>query len=306
MILNRNPQGIFAQLMAIGIVALFAIPLLGASSGELVGAHAPVGAAMLVGAFVFGICMQILLGCGSGTLVNAGSGNGIAVVALPFFALGSFLGAFHLDWWTGIYSFDTVVLSGNSGLAMTLAGLICVALIVVTFADKSQLRVPKRLWIAALLVSGLAVLHLVTAGQPWGVVYGLGLWVAKATSYFGADLSGSVFWTADAHQTRIKETLFTDVTSLTNIGLIAGAAFFTWTQAGFTAVTRPISARVWLVIMLTGFLMGYSARLAFGCNVGAFFSGISTGSLHGWAWFAMAFVGAWCGIKMRKKLGLED
>ena len=27
------------------------------------------------GAFVFGVCMQLVLGCGSGTMVNAGSGN---------------------------------------------------------------------------------------------------------------------------------------------------------------------------------------------------------------------------------------
>jgi hypothetical protein len=35
-----------------------------------------------------------------------------------------------------------------------------------------------------------------------------------------------------------------------------------------------------------GLVLGYSARLAFGCNVGAYFSGIASGSLHGWVWFA--------------------
>ena len=38
-----------------------------------------------------------------------------------------------------------------------------------------------------------------------------------------------------------------------------------------------------------GLALGYASRLAFGCNVGAFFSGIATGSLHGWVWFAAAF-----------------
>jgi uncharacterized membrane protein YedE/YeeE len=39
--------------------------------------------------------------------------------------------------------------------------------------------------------------------------------------------------------------------------------------------------------------------MALGCNVGAFFSGISSGSLHGWAWFAAAFVGSALGLKLR-------
>jgi uncharacterized membrane protein YedE/YeeE len=52
-------------------------------------------------------------------------------------------------------------------------------------------------------------------------------------------------------------------------------------------------------------LLGYSSRLAFGCNVGAFFSGIATGSLHGWVWFASAFLGAFAGIPIRRLSGLE-
>ena len=37
--------------------------------------------------------------------------------------------------------------------------------------------------------------------------------------------------------------------------------------------------------------MGYGARLAFGCNIGALFSGIASGSLHGWLWMAAALAG---------------
>ena len=45
--------------------------------------------------------------------------------------------------------------------------------------------------------------------------------------------------------------------------------------------------------------------LDFGCNVGAFFSGISTGSLHGWVWFAAAFAGSVLGVRLRSILGFE-
>ena len=77
MILERDPSGLIAQLVCIGIVAMAAFPLLAASGAELKGAHAPVGVAMIGGAFVFGAAMQVVLGCGSGTLVNAGSGNAV-------------------------------------------------------------------------------------------------------------------------------------------------------------------------------------------------------------------------------------
>jgi hypothetical protein len=38
-------------------------------------------------------------------------------------------------------------------------------------------------------------------------------------------------------------------------------------------------------------MMGYGAWLAFGCNVGAYFSGIASTSLHGWLWIACALLG---------------
>ena len=36
--------------------------------------------------------------------------------------------------------------------------------------------------------------------------------------------------------------------------------------------------------IIGGLLLGYGARIAYGCNIGAFFSGIASGSLHGWLW----------------------
>jgi uncharacterized membrane protein YedE/YeeE len=45
--------------------------------------------------------------------------------------------------------------------------------------------------------------------------------------------------------------------------------------------------------------MGYGARLAFGCNIGALFSGIASGSLHGWLWMAAALAGTALGVPLR-------
>ena len=308
-ILRREPAGLIAQLIAIGLTAAVAMPLIAANPGELVGAHAPVGIAMIGGAFVFGLAMQIVLGCGSGTLVNAGSGNAVGALALPFFAIGSFAGAWNLDWWIGLGTAPVVTAGGlfgpMGGLAATLAALAAVGAFAVWRAAPGTARLPRRLWIAAVAVAGLALLNLVISGQPWGVVYGLGLWVAKGASALGADLSASAFWAAPANAERVAESLLTDVTSLTNIGIIAGAFLVAAWRRGLSQPIPALPARAWVATVVAGLLLGYSSRLAFGCNVGAFFSGISTGSLHGWAWFAAAFLGSIAGVRLRPWLGFE-
>lgn len=306
MILRRDPSGLWAQLLAIAIVTVFALPLIAGHGGELNGAQAPIGFAMVAGAFVFGVAMQVVLGCGSGTLVNAGSGNPVSLVALPFFAIGSFAGAYHLFWWTGLGALPIMNFEGWSGVFITVGLLFSVAMVAWKFATPQTRVLPRRLVIAAVVIAGLAVANLLISGQPWGVVYGLGLWVAKGAVAAGVDLSGSGFWAAPATAERITSSVLTDYTSLTNIGIIFGAFFVaSWRVGGLSAKLPSLPARAWVGTIVAGFLLGYSSRLAFGCNVGAFFSGISTGSLHGWVWFAAAFVGSIYGIKLRPILGLE-
>lgn len=306
MILRRDPSGLWAQLLAIAIVTVFALPLIASHGGELNGAQAPIGFAMVAGAFVFGIAMQVVLGCGSGTLVNAGSGNPVSLVALPFFAIGSFAGAYHLFWWTGLGALPIMNFEGWSGVFITVGLLFSVAMVAWKFATPQTRVLPRRLVIAAVVIAGLALANLLISGQPWGVVYGLGLWVAKGAVAADVDLSGSAFWAAPATAERITSSVLTDYTSLTDIGIILGAFFVaSWRVGGLSAKLPSLPARAWVGTIVAGFLLGYSSRLAFGCNVGAFFSGISTGSLHGWVWFAAAFVGSVYGIKLRPILGLE-
>lgn len=305
MILRREAGGLLAQLLAIGLVALAAFPLLSSNPGELTGAHAPVGIAMVGGAFVFGVAMQLVLGCGSGTLVNARSGNAVSLVALPFFAIGSFLGASHLFWWTDLGTLPTVGFSGATGLMGTLLALAVVAGFAWWRATPDGRSLPRRLVLAAIVVAALAVLNLVVSGQPWGVVYGLGLWVAKGVTLAGADLSANAFWGAAGNVERLQQSLLTDVTSLTNIGIVTGAFLVAAWRGGLQQPLQRLPARAWIATVLAGLALGYSSRLAFGCNVGAFFSGISTGSLHGWVWFAAAFLGSILGVRLRRFLGFE-
>ena len=89
---------------------------------------------------------------------------------------------------------------------------------------------------------------------------------------------------------------------MTNIGLIYGAiAASRWN--GAPKFTAPSGRRL-AAAAVAGLVMGYSARMAFGCNVGAYLGGIASASLHGWVWFALAFAGSIVGVRIRRRVGV--
>ena len=57
--------------------------------------------------------------------------------------------------------------------------------------------------------------------------------------------------------------------------------------------------------VIGGLLLGYGARLAYGCNIGAYFSGIASASVHGWLWLVAAFLGSVLGTYLRPWFGLS-
>lgn len=310
LIVNKDSRGMVAQLSAIALTAAVSFPLLAIASEELSGAHAPIGLAMIGGAFVFGATMQVLMGCGSGTLVNVASGNFSALLALPGFIAGSFLATLHLNWWTQLGSLPVLSLQsliGNTGGLLLTLILLAILVVVALLRAQSGQRLPGgRLWLAALLLATLAILHLIISGQSWGVVYGLGLWGAKVSQFAGLELAESAYWTTTANAERLQQSVFSDVTSLTNIGMMVGAYIvMQWRRADSKKKpeSQPRTTALIVVSMIfAGLVLGYSSRIAFGCNVGAYFSGIATGSLHGWAWFIAAFAGAFLGIRIRDRL----
>ncbi|MBA3592140.1 YeeE/YedE thiosulfate transporter family protein, partial [Methylibium sp.] len=98
---DRDPRGTVGQLLLLGLAATLSMPLL-ASYPELQAALGPPSVSLVLGAFVFGLAMQISDGCGSGTLYKAGLGVPLNMGILPLFALGSFLGSAHLDRWLAL------------------------------------------------------------------------------------------------------------------------------------------------------------------------------------------------------------
>jgi len=228
---------------------------------------------------------------------------------LPLFALGSFAGSAHLDRWLALGAIEPVGFVERFGaggaIALTLAGLAVAVALALAWAGPAG----RRSWFdprwmgGAIALAILATLNLAVAGQPWGVVYGFGLWAAKLATAAGLfDPGANLFWSAPGNAAILEQTVLLDVTSITNIGILAGAAL---ASAGTPAAGKALTSKQWLIGLAAGFVMGYSSRLAFGCNVGAMVSGISTGSLHGWLWVPLAFAGTLIGIRLRRRFGYD-
>jgi len=90
---------------------------------------------------------------------------------------------------------------------------------------------------------------------------------------------------------------------LTNFGIMVGALIASALAGAFT-LHRRIPGRLALGAVIGGLLMGYGARLAYGCNIGAYLGGIASMSLHGWVWGIMALLGTWIGLRARPFFGL--
>ena len=74
---------------------------------------------------------------------------------------------------------------------------------------------------------------------------------------------------------------------------------------GFSLVELAV-VLVIVALLAGGLLLGYGARLAYGCNIGAFFSGVASTSLHGWVWIVAAVLGNIIGVRLRPLFRLAD
>lgn len=298
---QRDPRGVTGQLVLLALASVLCLPLLSQYS-ELTAALGPPSVSLLVGAFVFGLTMQIADGCGSGTLYKAGLGIPLNMGILPLFAFGSFLGSVHVNDWLKLGQLEPIglvsVFGGTQALLITLAGLVVAGLLVRAWVGPGRTWWDRKWLVGAVALAVLAALNLVIAGQPWGVVYGFGLWAAKLVNAAGLfDPTANAFWSQAGNAQRLTESVLMDITSITNIGILGGAL---WISAKATTAAQPLTTQQWMVGLVAGFLMGYSSRLAFGCNIGAMLSGISTGSVHGWIWVPLALMGTMIGIKVRR------
>ncbi|RZS41379.1 hypothetical protein EV193_103702 [Herbihabitans rhizosphaerae] len=324
-----NGEGLRAHALLLGtaatLVALIASGGLGLFGATPQISAGPIGLGLFAGAIVFAIGMQLGGACASGTLFAVGAGQSTIVLTLGGFIAGSVLytGAFPIfDGWPQV---PGVLLSAHVGwlgsLAITLAVLFGVVLLTrivqarrtpppvgTVPTARGLARIVRGSWplLAGAVVLGvLAAAVLLVSGTTWGVTYAFGLWGAKLLQLFGLHPETWEFWTAPRNAKALAGSVWTDKTTLTNVGIMIGAAVAA-SAAGAWKIRAEIPWRTAVAAVLGGVLMGIGARLAGGCNIGAYLAGISTGSLHGWLWGIFALGGTWIGLKLRPLFGLAN
>ena len=299
-------MGLSGHFWLAGLCALvfLAAPVFGLSAQPTL---APVSVSLLIGAFVFGIGMQLANGCGSGVLFNFGAGSGRMIFALPTFIIGSVIGSLMVPSALGWGSLGQIAIGGAlpdmARWVLNLALLFGLSFILFTIAKKRGETFPKGLFIASFFIALLCWAVFLLSGHPWGVTFGYTLWGAKLAQAVGVPISDFAFWQWAGPEQALRYSALANASSVMNIGMIIGAASLACWQNGLRKQSFPPQSQIWAAI-LGGLIMGIGARLSFGCNIGAFLAGTASGSLHGWLWFAMAFGGSWVGIALRPRFGL--
>jgi uncharacterized protein len=301
--------GLIGGLIVIAVAAVVVVPV-AALSPKFGGAIAPLGVSLVVGAFIFGIGMQLANGCGSGTLYTVGGGSGRMLLALAGFIVGCVFGSLSLPAFLAFGGIDPVIASDYlgpwGGLAATLASLaLAAALMVVVAKRRGANFMPSRNYIIGGMIIGLLCIAVfVAGGHPWSVTFGFTIWGAKIFSTLGYDFSHAAFWQWPGPKHALEGSVLSDTSSLTDFGMLFGAM-------AAAAAAKPFAVGAWppakslLAALIGGLLMGWGCRLGFGCNIGAFVSGVASGSLHGWVWFAAALPGCLIGIRLRPLFGLS-
>ncbi len=322
---RRDGRGLRAQMLILALASVVFYPILAQGSlfgSDVRGFVVPMGLATIFGSFLFGIGMQFGGCCASGALSWTGSGSTRVFLTVIGFITGAVWGTSDLAFWRalpGVRVNLTTEFGVVGGLGFTL--LICAAIAISTLIIEKRRhgkilsyteegkqtqgwnKLVKGHWpiLAVVLILVLAnFLTLLLAGRPWGVSGAFALWGAKLMSTAGMDLSSWDYWKSS---TALDRSVFFDVTSVMNFGIIIGS-FVSAQYMGMFKLEWKISLKLVIVSIIGGIMLGYGSRIANGCNIGAFFSGVSSASFSGWVWFISAFVGNILGIFIKKSLSI--
>lgn len=325
-ILEGNTLGARAQVIMLAAALLLFSPLLWlgqAGFGDLQGLVRPAGWSVIVGALLFGIGMQLASNCSSGTLNRVGQLQALPMLSLVMMFVGGLVAAFtfsYWDAWPALMPWSFTLDWGIAGLLVSLGllALIYWGLIGYERARTHKLTqlfplerklnaIPytnpvraKQLLVAGLLLALISCGILLLAGQPWSIASVFALWPFKLADaidiHFGLSLINWSFWDIAGHyQDRVARPLWQDNVSMTTLGVIFGAMLVTLIQPNPLSLL-PAGQHPSRFYALGGFLMGLGAMLSYGCNIGALFSGIASGSLHGWLWLIAAVIGNWIAL----------
>ncbi|WP_026891982.1 YeeE/YedE thiosulfate transporter family protein [Lacrimispora aerotolerans] len=165
---------------------------------------------------------------------------------------------------------------------------------------KKLLKEPLTYVAGAVLLSVFQIAHFTVFEKGWGVTSTFAVWGTWVYQALGGDASGWAYYAPEKMQKELYTSFLVDGGSIRNLGIIIGALAATLFASQFK-IKKIKTLRQVVAAVLGGLLMGYGARLANGCNIGALFTAIASFSLSGWVFGAFLLVGAFIGSKLLAK-----
>lgn len=297
-----------------GIIRLYPFPLFGSPS-----LTAPLGG------MLFGIGMVLAGGCVVGVLYKTGTGSVPSLVALIWIVIGSAIFAEFFPWWSKITAAATFlkgkitlaqVLGISPSLPVLMTTAIAVPFFIIIYRKGGWVRTiytegSLQPWIAALLLSLIGLVSVITIGMPLGITSAY----AKAAAFTEAALCPQHYAavkffqiTPLEYQQPVTGALLRggpgdklDAIALIQFplifGIVAGSALSTLLLGEFRIRWR-VPLRQYLSAAVGGVLMGLASRMAAGCNVWHLLGGLPILSLQSILFACGLFPGAWLGTML--------
>ena len=165
------------------------------------------------------------------------------------------------------------------------------------------LKKPWPYWVGGVLLGILNVLLLAISGSTWHITGGFLLGGAGILEWIGMEpFNWEFFKIFDFKYGDIilNNNIFTNKYIILNMGVVLGSLIATLLASQFSFKKIKNKKHV-IFALIGGIMMGYGARLTSGCNIGSFFSGIPSFSLHAWIYWVFVIVGSWIGTKILTK-----
>jgi uncharacterized membrane protein YedE/YeeE len=162
------------------------------------------------------------------------------------------------------------------------------------------LKKPWTYIVGAVLISLLQIVTLAITGNPLGVSTGFANWGSWLYKLVDGNVDTWYYFSNMEAQNPLNDSFLNDSVSIRNLGIIFGALLSTLLASQFRIKKIKSTSQI-IGAILGGLLMGYGARIALGCNIGAFYSGIASLSLSGWVYAIFLFLGSIVGSKVLVK-----
>lgn len=162
-----------------------------------------------------------------------------------------------------------------------------------------HLKKPWPYWVGGILLGLMNVVLIASIGISWQITSGFLLWGVGVLQWMGLHpFEWEYFSHFQSYYNPIisSKQVFINQYTILNIGVVVGSLIATLLVSDFK-IKKIKNVRQVVCSIVGGIMMGYGTRLAVGCNIGAFFSGIPSFSLHAWVFGVFITLGAFVGVK---------